>query len=136
MAFSKIQFIGNLGKDPETRYTPNGKSVTSFSAAVSYSKPDGSGGWVDEGTDWFNVQIWGERGERVAERIGKGSKVFVSGRFRSREYDTKDGRHGVALDVSADDVIDISGKKVSDEQPAPSSRNNAADDTESDDLPF
>ena len=66
MAFSKIMFIGNLGRDPEMRYTPNGKPVTQFSVAVSHSKPDGQGGWVDEGTDWFRVSVFGDRAERAA----------------------------------------------------------------------
>src|SRR6478672_4363883 len=107
MAFSKIMFIGNLGRDPEMRYTPNGKPVTQFSVAVSHSKPDGQGGWVDEGTDWFRVSVFGDRAERAAEQLRKGNKVFVEGRFKSREFEGKDGEKRTSLDVTADNVISL-----------------------------
>ena len=87
MAFSKIMFIGNLGRDPEMRYTPNGKPVTKFSVAVSHSKPDGQGGWVDEGTDWFRVSVFGDRAERAAEQLRKGNRS--SSRAASRPASSK-----------------------------------------------
>ena len=75
MAFCKIMFIGNLGRDPEMRYTPNGKPVTQFSVAVSHSKPDGQGGWVDEGTDWYRVSVFGDRAERAAAKAADYSQA-------------------------------------------------------------
>ena len=66
MAFCKIMLIGNLGRDPEMRYTPSGRPVTQFSVAVSNSKPDGQGGWVDEGTDWYRVSIGSFRTKKEA----------------------------------------------------------------------
>src|SRR5512146_186125 len=105
MAFSKIQIVGNLGRDPELRYTPNGRPVTEFSVAVNQStKNQQTGEWI-EATDWFRVSVWGDRAERSAESLRKGSRVFVDGRFRTREYETNDGRKGLSLDVSADNVI-------------------------------
>ena len=92
MAFSKVMIIGNLGRDPEMRYTPNGRQVTEFSVAVTHRGRDQqTGEWADQATDWFRVTIWGDRAERAAEQFRKGNRVFVEGRFRTREYDAKDG---------------------------------------------
>ena len=110
MAFAKAMIIGNLGRDPEMRYTPNGRPVTEFSVAVSHSRPDGSGGWIDEGTDWFRVTVWGDRAERTAEQFRKGNKVFVEGRFRTREYETKDGQKRTSLEITADNVISLDAR--------------------------
>ncbi len=107
MALCKIQIIGNLGRDPELRYTPNGRPVATFSVAVNQAtKNQQSGEWV-EATDWFRVSVWGDRAERAAENLRKGSRVFVDGRFRTREYETNDGRKGMSLDVSADNVMGL-----------------------------
>ncbi|MEI7743514.1 MAG: single-stranded DNA-binding protein [Chloroflexota bacterium] len=110
MAFAKAMIIGNLGRDPEMRYTPNGRPVTEFSVAVSHSRPDGNGGWVDEGTDWYRVTVWGDRAERTAEQFRKGNKVFVEGRFRTREFEGKDGQKRTALEITADNVISLDSK--------------------------
>jgi single-strand DNA-binding protein len=115
MAFAKAMIIGNLGRDPEMRYTPNGRPVTEFSVAVSHSRPDGSGGWVDEGTDWYRVTVWGDRAERTAEQFRKGNKVFVEGRFRTREYETKDGQKRTSLEITADNVISLGERVRNDE---------------------
>ncbi len=116
MAFAKAMIIGNLGRDPEMRYTPNGKAVTEFSVAVGHSRPDGSGGWIDEGTDWYRVTVWGDRAERTAEQFRKGNKVFVEGRFRSREYDAKDGTKRTALEITADSVISLDARVRNDDE--------------------
>ncbi len=148
MAFCKIMFIGNLGRDPEMRYTPNGKPVTQFSVAVGYSKPDGQGGWVDEGTDWYRVSVFGDRAERAAEQLRKGTKVFVEGRFRTREFEGKDGEKRTSLDVTSDNVISLAARGRDDDSgagftgapyaggaPAGAARP-SSDDTDLDDLPF
>ena len=86
-SFSKAMIIGNLGRDPEMRYTPNGRPVTEFSVAVNQStKNQQTGEWV-EATDWFRVTVWGDRAERTAENLRKGNRVFVEGRFRTREFE-------------------------------------------------
>ena len=111
MAFSKVMIIGNLGRDPEMRYTPNGRQVTEFSVAVTHRGRDPqSGEWADQGTDWFRVTIWGDRAERAAEEFRKGNRVFVEGRFRTREYDAKDGTHRTSLEITADNVIALERK--------------------------
>lgn len=106
MAFSKVMIIGNLGRDPEMRYTPNGRPVTEFSVAVTHSSRDQqTGEWADEATDWFRVTVWGDRAERAAEQFKKGNRVFVEGRFRTREFERKDGTKGISLEITADNVI-------------------------------
>lgn len=150
MAFCKIMFIGNLGRDPEMRYMPSGKPVTQFSVAVSHSKPDGQGGWVDEGTDWYRVSVFGDRAERAAEQFRKGMKVFVEGRLKTSEYMSKDNEKRFSLDVSADNVINLTARGGGDDgggggnfagapyaggAPAGGARPDS-DTTELDDLPF
>lgn len=154
MAFSKIMIIGNLGRDPEMRYTPNGKPVTQFSVAVSHSRPDGQGGWIDDGTDWYRVSVFGDRAERAAEQLRKGNKVFVEGRFKTREFEGKDGEKRTSLDVTSDNVISLERRGRDDDGGAFSGAPGAAsgppasstasgggsrppmDDTDIDDLPF
>ena len=84
--------------------------MTQFSVAVSNSKPDGQGGWVDEGTDWYRVSVFGDRAERAAEQLRKGNRVFVEGRFKTREFEGKDGQKRTSLDVTADNVISLDRK--------------------------
>jgi single-strand DNA-binding protein len=153
MAFSKVMIIGNLGRDPEMRYTPNGRPVTEFSVAVTHRGRDQqSGEWADLGTDWFRVTVWGDRAERTAEEFRKGNRVFVEGRFRTREYDAKDGTKRTSLEITADNVIALERKSRDEEgsfggssgggfeRPsgdAPVRPTRApADDTDLDDLPF
>lgn len=116
MAFSKVMIIGNLGRDPEMRYTPNGRPVTEFSVAVTHSSRDQqTGEWADESTDWFRVTVWGDRAERAAEQFRKGNRVFVEGRFRTREFERKDGSKGISLEITADNVIPFERRTRDDE---------------------
>ena len=152
MALSKIQIIGNLGRDPELRYTPSGRPVASFTVAVNQStKNQQSGEWI-ESTDWFRVSIWGERGERAAENLRKGSRVFVDGRFRTREYEANDGQKRMSLDITADTVLGLDKREAAEGTfagapagagagaaagaPAGGGRSGGYDDTEIDELPF
>jgi single-strand DNA-binding protein len=146
MALSKIQIIGNLGRDPELRYTPNGRPVASFTVAVNQStKNQQSGEWI-ESTNWFRVDVWGDRGERVAESLRKGSRVFVDGRFKAREYDANDGQKRTSLDITADTVLGLdkresaegtfAGAPAAAGAPAGGGRSGGFDDSEIDDLPF
>src|SRR3954465_15629083 len=110
MAFCKVMIIGNLGRDPEMRYTPTGRPVTQFSVAVNQStKNQQTGEWIEE-TDWFRVSVFGDRAERAAEQLRKGNRVFVEGRFKTREFEGNDGAKRTSLDVTADNVISIDRK--------------------------
>jgi single-strand DNA-binding protein len=115
MAFCKVMIIGNLGRDPEMRYTPTGKPVTQFSVAVNQStKNQQTGEWIEE-TDWFRVSVFGDRAERAAEQLRKGNRVFVEGRFRTREFEGQDGQKRTSLDITADNVISLERRPREDE---------------------
>src|SRR5215204_7267742 len=110
MALCKVMIIGNLGSDPEMRYTPSNRAVTQFSVAVNQStKNQQTGEWV-EATDWFRVTVWGDRAERTAEQFRKGNRVFVEGRFRTREYEARDGQKRISLEITADNVISLEAR--------------------------
>ena len=107
MALCKAMIIGNLGADPEMRYTPNGRPVTQFNVAVNQSsKNQQTGEWVEE-TDWFRVSVWGDRAERAAENLRKGNRVFVEGRFKTREFEGRDGQKRTSLEITADSVVNL-----------------------------
>jgi single-strand DNA-binding protein len=103
-SLNKITLIGNVGSDPEMRYTPNGKAVTSFRMATNYrySGPDGE---RREETEWFRVSVWGKQAESCNQFLSKGRRVYVEGRLRSRNWEGQDGQMRTSLEVSANRVI-------------------------------
>ena len=115
MAFCKLRSIGNLGRDPEMRYTPTGKPVTQFTVAVNQSTRNQQTGEWTEDTDWFRVSVFGDRAERAAEQLRKGNRVFVEGRFRTREFEGQDGQKRTSLDLTADNVISLEKRPRDDE---------------------
>jgi len=107
MALCKVMIIGNLGADPEMRYTPSGRPVTQFNVAVNQStKNQQTGEWV-EATDWFRISVWGDRAERAAENLRKGNRVFVEGRFKTREFEGRDGQKRTSLEITADSLVNL-----------------------------
>ena len=115
MALCKVMIIGNLGSDPEMRYTPSNRAVTQFNVAVNQStKNQQTGEWVEE-TDWFRVSVWGDRAERMAESLRKGNKVFVEGRFKTREFEGRDGQKRTSLEITADSIVNLE-RRVRDEE--------------------
>ena len=115
MSHCKIQIIGNLSRDPEMRYLPSGRPVTQFSVALNQSSKDQkTGEWVEE-TDWFRVSVWGDRAERMAESLRKGNKVFVEGRFKTREFEGRDGQKRTSLEITADSIVNLERRNREDE---------------------
>jgi single-strand DNA-binding protein len=105
---NKVILVGHLGKDAETRFTPAGVSVTSFSVATNRRwKDQQTGEWKEE-TDWANVVLW--RQENLANYLTKGKQVYVEGRLQTRSYDDKDGKKQYRTEVVADDVILLGGR--------------------------
>ena len=102
---NKITVIGNLTKDPETRTTPNGNTVCTFTVAVNRKKVS------EPQTDFFRVNAWGKLGELCARFLCKGRKVAVVGELQARTYDNKDGKTMLSLDVVADEVEFLSPKE-------------------------
>ncbi len=99
----KVSIVGNLGRDAEQRYTPGGDGVVTFSVATTEVR--NNRGEREEHTQWFRVDFWGKRGERIKDYLTKGRTVFVDGRLRVREYEDRDGKSRYSLDVRADDVV-------------------------------
>src|SRR5215813_12536577 len=102
----KVIVIGNLGRDPEKRYTQDGRPVTRFSVAATTRRRERDGEWADH-TEWFSVTVFGRQAETLAERITKGTRVYVEGRLESRQYETQNGGKGFSLDVVANEVIPL-----------------------------
>lgn len=86
-ALNRVQLIGYLGKDPESRFTPTGKKVVHFSLAVTQRWK--SGGESKEATEWFNVEAWGRLGEVAEQYLHKGSPAYVEGRLKTDKYEDK-----------------------------------------------
>jgi len=99
---NKIILIGNLGRDPEMSYTPNGLAVTKFSLAVTRNEKSSSGERQKE-TDWFNIVVWGKQAETCNSLLKKGQKLYVDGRFTPRKYNDRNGVERMSLDVTMND---------------------------------
>ena len=89
-ALNRVQLIGRLGKDPESRFTPTGKKVAHFSLAVS-NRWKSAEGEAKEYTEWVNIEAWGRLGEICAQYLHKGSLVFLEGRLKTDKFDDKSG---------------------------------------------
>ena len=103
MSLNKAMIIGNLGRDPEMRYTPNGQAVTQFTVAVNRNYKDPNGEWKEE-TEWFRVVAWAALAERTAENLRKGRKVYVEGRLQTRQWEDKDGQKRYTTELIASTV--------------------------------
>ena len=113
MSFNKIIIVGNLGKDPELRYTPQGNAVCNFSMATNEKRRDKSGDLQDL-TTWFRVTLWGRQAENASKYLQKGSQVYIEGRLRVDEWTDRDGNQRQTLDVNATDMQFLSGGRSDD----------------------
>ncbi len=150
---NKVMIIGNLGKDPEMKYTQQGKPVTTFSVAVSRTWKDPEGQMKEE-TEWFRVVAWEKLAELCNEYLRKGSKVYIEGRLKTREYQAQDGQTRYMTEVVAFDMQTLDSRQqggsssgYDDRQAAPSrsggggssAGSNSIDDDsdmDADDIPF
>jgi single-strand DNA-binding protein len=108
VSFNKVIVVGNLGRDPELRYTPQGTPVCSFSVA-SNERRKGSDGEFQDLTTWFRVTAWGKQAETVSKYLTKGRSVYVEGRLRVEDWTDKDGKARYTLELHATDVQFIDG---------------------------
>jgi single-strand DNA-binding protein len=107
---NKVQLIGNLGRDPEMRYTPSGKAVTNFSVAVGRVTRD-PGGENREETEWFRIVAWDRLAETCSQYLKKGSKVYVEGRLQSRKYNDKDGVERTSVEVVINEMMMLDSRQ-------------------------
>lgn len=108
MSFNKIVVVGNLGRDPELRYTPQGSAVCNFSIATNEKKRD-KGGDLQDVTTWFRVTLWSKLAENASKYLTKGSSVYIEGRLRVEEWADKDGKTRFTLEVNGTDMQFLSG---------------------------
>jgi single-strand DNA-binding protein len=98
--------IGNLGRDPEMRYTPSGQAVTQFTVAVNRNYKDSQGERQEE-TEWFRVVAWAQQAEFAAEYLRKGAKVFVEGRIQTRQWEGQDGQKRYTTELVANTIQNL-----------------------------
>jgi single-strand DNA-binding protein len=139
MSFNKVILVGNLGRDPELRYTPQGTPVCSFTMATNERRKDKTGEMQDQ-TTWFRVTLWGRQAETASQYLTKGRPVYIEGRLRVEEWTDRDGKPRHTLEVNATDMQFIGGGRG---EEAPVSRPAATEpahehlaEPSDDDIPF
>ena len=118
MSFNKIIVVGNLGRDPEMRYTPQGTPVCTFSIASNERRKTSTGEQQDT-TTWFRVTVWGKQAETVSKYLSKGRSVYVEGRLHVEDWTDKEGKPRYTLEVNASDVHFIDGASSADREGIP-----------------
>src|SRR5687768_3717887 len=109
--FCQITLIGNVGRDPELRYTPSGMAVCNFSLAVNRSWTDRGSNEKREETTWWKVAVWGNQAETVNQYVSKGKQVLVVGsRIKADSYVGQDGQARASLEITADQVRFLGGR--------------------------
>jgi len=103
MSFNKIILVGNLGRDPELRYTPQGTPVCTFSLATNERRKDRNGEMQDQ-TTWFRITLWNRQAETASQYLQKGRPVYIEGRLRVEEFTDRDGKQRHSLEVTATDM--------------------------------
>ena len=131
---NRVMMIGNVGTDPEMRFTPNGHPVTSFRIAIGrmYNTPEGE---KKQETDWFTVVTWGKQAESCNQFLTKGRKVYVEGSLRSRNWESQDGQKRSKTEVIANRVIFLD-KQSTAALPTEEGAVEITEEVEPEDLPF
>lgn len=128
-SLNRVQLIGHLGKDPEVKYTPQGKPVAKFSMATSYRQKDSTGEWKDV-VEWHNVVAWERTAEIIQEYAKKGSKIYVEGRLKTDSWDDKKtGTRKYMTNIVVQDVILLGGGSDRDGDGGDAQDNNGFDNT-------
>lgn len=154
---NKVILVGNLGRDPEVRYTKSGQAVASFSLATS-ERWTGKDGNKEEKTEWHRIVAWGKLGEICGEYLSKGKQIYIEGRLQTREWEDNDGNKKQTTEIVANNMTMLgqagggssggydsnsssggsrgqSGSSASQGSPSQSS-SGGSDDFEDDDIPF
>ncbi len=134
---NKVMIIGRLGRDPEMRYTPSGRPITTFSVATS-RKWNTSEGEKRSDTEWFNIVAWGSLAEICNQYLSKGQQVYIEGRLQTRKWEDDDGNKRSNIEIVAKEMIMLGDRKkktdsdASENEGKPSTENVEEDD----DFPF
>ena len=103
MSVNKVILVGNLGKDPELRYTPSGAAVATFSLATTERYKDRNGE-QQEKTEWHNIVVWRQLAEICGKYLHKGKQIYIEGRIQTRSYDDRDGNKRYITEIVADQM--------------------------------
>ena len=131
-SLNKVMIIGNVGTDPEMRFTPNGNPVTSFRIASSrvYNAPDGE---RKQETEWFTVVTWNRLAETCNQFLAKGRRAYVEGRLRTHSWEGQDGQKRWRVEIVANKVLFLDRQTTA---PLPEDEDSMLLEIEPDDLPF
>jgi len=139
VSLNKVMLIGNVGTDPEMRFTANGNPVTSFRVATSRAYTTSEGERRQE-TEWFTVVAWKKQAESCNQFLNKGQRVYVEGSLRTRSWEGRDGQKRVTAEVIASRVLFLDRQAVAplpgDEAPAETPAEAPEEEVEPEDLPF
>lgn len=126
---NKVMIIGRLGRDPEMRYTPSGRPVTTFSVATSRTWNTSEGGRRTE-TEWFNVVAWSNLAEICKQHLSKGRLVYIEGRLQTRQWEDNEGNKHSSTEIVANEMIMLDERRES------GSEEYEAGEVEEDEFPF
>lgn len=152
MNLNRAQIIGNLTRDPESRATPNGQQVCSFTIATTYSYKDANGQKVEK-PEYHNIVVWGKLAEICTQFLAKGRKVYAEGRLQTREWTSQDGQKRTRTEIIGENVIlldragagggspmggapRMAGQGGASEEPVAIPIQNAEDEIKIEDIPF
>ncbi len=107
---NKVILVGNLGKDPETRYMPSGSAVTNLTLATSESWKDKQTGEQQDRTEWHKIAMFGRLAEIAAEYLRKGSQIYIEGKLRTRKWQDKEGKDRYTTEIVADEMQMLGSK--------------------------
>ena len=136
-AVNKVILIGNLGRDPEIRYTKSGQAVASFSLATT-EKWKNKDGEREEKTEWHRIVAWGRLGEICGEYLTKGKQAYIEGRLQTRDWEDKDGNKRTTTEIVASNMVMLSqaGGSSSASEGSATGSDNADAEFEDEDIPF
>ncbi len=134
-SINKVTLIGNLGKDPELRYTSSGVAVASFTLATNETWKDPEGN-VQERTQWHNIVAWRKLAEICGEYLKKGSKIYLEGKLQYRNYDDKNGVKRYVTEIVIDEMLMLDTKQASQGPAEGAPQREEAAPEPSNDLPF
>ena len=108
-SLNKVMLIGNLGRDPEVRYTSGGRAVANFTIATNESWKDKDGNQQDR-TEWHKIVAWGKLGEICGEYLSKGNRIYIEGRIQTRDWEDKEGNKRYTTEIVLNEMIMLGGR--------------------------
>lgn len=136
MSVNKVFLLGNLGQDPELRYTQSQSAVCTLSLATGERRKNAEGEWVDH-TEWHSVVVWGKQAENCGKYLSKGSQAHIEGRLQTRKWQDKDGNDRYTTEIVATQINFVGSKGERSQAKAPAAEiNPGSTPFEDDEVPF